>query len=507
MNKIEEYKREKNGLDVGADLPRYARDGWETITEADKELLKWLGVFFRRQTPGSFMLRLRFTHGRSNSAQFRAIADLSRDFGKEFVDLTTRQQIQLRWFGIDQVAEIWRRLEAVNLVSLQTGMDNIRGVTGCPVSGLTPNELFDAGPAARAYTAAFLGNRAYTNLPRKFNVLITACLDDCCPAVTQDIALTPAVRTIDGQAVPGFNAAVGGKQGSGGFHPAEPLDVFVPPEQAAELCSQITLLYRDYGPREARNRARLAFLIEDWGLERLRRELEQRCGWHLLPAGEPAQLPAAAKPHPADHIGIHPQRQPGLNYVGLAAPVGRLTARQLRETARLADAYGNGEIRLTIGQNLVIPNVPDGLLPALQKEPLLAELPAEPPPLMRGLVACTGVDYCHFAQVDTKSVALETTQALAAQLAAAGKTSPPLTFNWSGCPNACGNHAIADIGILGKKARIDGQVIAAADVFLNGRFAAADRGPAPVKRLENVPSEQLPAALAELVSELTESDG
>lgn len=181
MNQIEDYKREKDGLDVLADLPRYARDGWETITDGDKERLKWLGVFFRRRPPGSFMLRLRFTHGVSNAAQFRVIAALSRDFGKNSVDLTTRQQIQLRWFSIDQVAAIWQRLAAVNLTSWQTGMDNIRGVIGCPLSGITPNELFDAGPAVREYTAMFVGDRAYTNLPRKFNVVITACLDNCPP--------------------------------------------------------------------------------------------------------------------------------------------------------------------------------------------------------------------------------------------------------------------------------------------------------------------------------------
>ena len=501
MNRIEDYKREKDGLAALADLPRYAREGWETIDDGDKERLKWLGVFFRRQTPGSFMMRLRFTHGVSNSAQFRVIADLSRDFGKDFVDLTTRQQLQLRWFGIDQVAEIWRRLAAVDLVSLQTGMDNIRGVVGCPVAGLTPNELFDAGPAARAYTAAFLGNREYTNLPRKFNVVITACLDQCCHSLTQDIALTPAVQAGEDAAVKGFNVAVGGKQGSGGFHPAEPLDVFVPPELAAPLCSSITLLYRDYGPREARNKARLSFLLEDWGVARFRRELEKRAGYRLPPAGIAAELPAEAIPHPADHLGIHPQRQPGLNYAGLAAPVGRITGGQLRETARLAEEYGNGEIRLTIGQNLIIPNLPDALLPAFRQEPLLRELRPDPSPAMRGLVSCTGIDYCHFAQVDTKELALQTARDWENRLQQAGVATPSWTVHWSGCPNACGNHAVADLGILGKKARIDGQIVAAADIFRNGRLGDSGAA-APVKIRENVPCEQLPAELAKLAGEL-----
>ena len=189
MNKIEAYKEEENGLDVKEDLTRYAVEGWETITDGDKERLKWLGVFFRRQTPGNFMMRLRIPNGVSNSAQFRSIASVSSDFGKDFADITTRQQIQLRWFQIDQVQEIWERLEAVGIVSLQTGMDNIRGIVGCPVAGLTPNELFDASPVAREYNDIFVGDRAYTNLPPKFNVTITGCLDSRTHAVTQDIAV------------------------------------------------------------------------------------------------------------------------------------------------------------------------------------------------------------------------------------------------------------------------------------------------------------------------------
>ena len=189
MNKIEAYKEEENGLDVKEDLTRYAVEGWETITDGDKERLKWLGVFFRRQTPGNFMMRLRIPNGVSNSAQFRSIASVSSDFGKDFADITTRQQLQLRWFQIDQVQEIWERLEAVGIVSLQTGMDNIRGIVGCPVAGLTPNELFDASPVAREYNDIFVEDRVYTNLPPKFNVTITGCLDNRTHAVTQDIAV------------------------------------------------------------------------------------------------------------------------------------------------------------------------------------------------------------------------------------------------------------------------------------------------------------------------------
>ena len=498
MNKIEAYKEEKNGLDVRDDLPRYASEGWETISDGDKERLKWLGIFFRRQTPGHFMMRLRIPNGISNSAQFRAIAGISSDFGQDFADLTTRQQIQLRWFRMDEVQSIWDRLEAVGLVSLQTGMDNIRGIVGCPVAGLTPNELFDASAVVREYNDIFVGNREFTNLPRKFNVTITGCLDNCTHAVTQDIALTPAVRAIAGRKVNGFNVAVGGKQGSGGFRPATDLDVFVLPGDAAALCSEITLLFRDHGPREARNRCRMAFLVEKWGADRFRAELELRMGRPLLTGGTPVGSEAKS-----DHIGIHPQKEAGLNYVGLVVPVGRMTAGQMLEVAHLADSYGNGEIRLTAEQNLVIPNVPDGLLPALEREPLLLEFRPDPSPVMRRLVSCTGIDYCHFALLDTKALALKTSKYLERKV---DGDLPPLSINWSGCPNACGNHTVADIGLLGKKARVDGQVVEAVDIFLGGQVAAAAGivagGESAVKTLENVPCDELPETLAKVLENL-----
>ena len=498
MNKIEVYKEEKNGLDVKADLPRYAVDGWETITDGDKERLKWLGVFFRRQTPGHFMMRLRIPNGISNSAQFRAIASISSDFGKDFTDITTRQQIQLRWFEIDQVQDIWDRLEPVGIVSIQTGMDNIRGIVGCPVAGLTPNELFDASPVVREYNEIFVGNREFTNLPRKFNVTITGCLDNCTHPVTQDIALTPAVKSIAGEEVKGFNVTVGGKQGSGGFRPASDLDVFVLPRDAAQLCSEITLLFSDNGLREARNKSRLAFLIEEWGVDRFRQELEQRVGHPLLTSGSPVGSEAKS-----DHIGIHPQKEAGLIYAGLVVPVGRITAGQMLEVARLADNYGNGEVRITAEQNLIIPNVPDSLVPALEEEPLLQEFRADPSPVMRGLVSCTGIDYCHFALVDTKGLALKTSRYLEEKV---DSDLPALSINWSGCPNACGNHTVADVGLLGKKARVDGNVVDAVDVFLGGKVAEAlgvvTDGESSVKTLENVPCDELPETLAKVLESL-----
>lgn len=211
------------------------------------------------------MMRLRIPNGFMTAMQLRTIGEISSEFGKGFADITTRQQMQLRWFAINDVPEIWERLKAVDLISLQTGMDNIRGVIGCPVAGLTPNELFDASPVVQEFTRMFIGNKAYTNLPRKFNVTSTGCKEACTHAEAQDIAMTPATKKIAGAEVVGFNVAVGGKMGSGGYRIATPLDLFVTAQEAAAVCTHIVLIFRDHGWRELRTKARLAFLVENWG--------------------------------------------------------------------------------------------------------------------------------------------------------------------------------------------------------------------------------------------------
>jgi ferredoxin-nitrite reductase len=237
---------------------------------------------------------------------------------------------------IERVPAVIERLNAAGLSSLQTGMDNIRGIVGCPATGLTPRELLETAPIAAAFQRIFLGNKAFTNLPRKFNVTITGCLENCTGPETQDISMTPAVREGPAGEVAGFNLAVGGKQGSGGLTFATTLDAFVLPEDAAEVCAAIALIYRDHGPREARSKARLAFLIEEWGGPRFREALEERLKRPLLSAGRDARLARTT-----DHIGIFREKQAGLNYVGLKTPVGRVTADQLFELARLSGRLGD----------------------------------------------------------------------------------------------------------------------------------------------------------------------
>jgi len=289
----------------------------------------------------------------------------------------------------------------------------------------------------------------------------------------------------------GFNVVVGGKQGSGGYHPALPLDVFVSSEDAAELCSQITLVFRDYGSREARNKVRLAFLIDDWGVEKFRAEVERRVGCLLPRAG--ADLTGDDQ---TQHIGVFPQRQVSLSYVGLVVPVGRISTEQLLEVARLAEKYGNGDIRITPSQNLIIANVSNGELPQLLEEPLLQELRCDASPVMQGLVSCTGIDYCHFALIETKEMAMKTARYLEEKLELDG----PISVNWSGCPNACGNHLVADIGLMGKKIKVGGELVDAVDVYLGERFANIAHSPG--KALDSVPCAELPQVLETLIADL-----
>jgi ferredoxin-nitrite reductase len=511
-NKIEALKADKDGLDVLDDIHRYAAAPEPVrIPDDDAQRMKWYGLFVRKQTPGHMMLRLRAVCGRMTAAQWRVIADLSDEHGRGFCDLTTRQQVQLRWFTIHDVPDLWDRLHTVGLASQQTGMDNVRGVCGCPAAGVTPAELLDATAVAAEFTRLIVGRREFSNLPRKFNVTISGCLDNCTHPETQDLALVPAIKSgvgtpmrgesavdepIDAHAeegLRGFNILVGGKQGSGGFRPADSLDVFVLPDEAPPVCAEIVRIFRDHGPREARNRARMAFLLEERGAAWVRHELETRLGRPLARAGSDQR-----KTRHTDHVGVYRQKQHGLNHVGLLVPVGRITTRQMRGVADLADRYGNGEIRLTTRQNVVLPDVPDARLGDLTAEPILEELPYNPTPVLRGLISCTGIDYCHLALIETKGWAIEVARRLEEKLGDDAQRVAPLSIHWSGCSAGCGLHQASTIGLQGCRARQrDGHVVDAAHVFVDG---ACGPGARVGKELMNdVPCEQLAEALLPLV--------
>ena len=462
-NSVEGLKSLKwwNPLRVRDDLPAMIARGASALTPADKDLLKWVGVFFRKPTPGQFMMRIRMPNGFATSAQLRAIAEISRRIGNGILDITTRQQIELRGFTLDSVPEIWEKLRGVDLNSLQTGMDNVRNINGCALAGLTPDECLDASPVVFELNRIIVGaegNPEFANLPRKFNITITGCMANCTHNESQDIALVPARKG----ARMGFNILAGGKMGSGGFTIAQPLDVFVEPAEAAAVTAELVRIFRDHGPREARSKCRLAHLIEDWGIAELRYVLCERLMRDLERAGDDLRH----RGQHTDHLGVQPQKQTGLCSVGLAVVTGRTSADRVAELARLSDLYGTGRVRLTTGQNVVIPDVANGNVGALLGEPLLRELTPAPSPWLRGLIACTGTDYCSLAQIETKSRAIELSRALEQRL---GTEVSPLTIHWSGCPAACGNHQAADIGFRGLKANINGQLVEAVAIYTGGR--------------------------------------
>lgn len=489
MNKIEAIKAAKDGLDVIDDLARFAAEGFGSISDDDFERLKWYGVFRRKPTPGYFMVRLRIPNGILTSAQMRELGNLTVCFGRGTADITTRQNIQLRWITIEQVPALFERLRMVGLTSQQSGMDNVRNYVGCPIAGLDPDEVLDAAPLTSALQAAILGRRAYSNLPRKFNISISGCRQDCGHAQANDLGFTPATAP-DGTV--GFNVWVGGALGGKEPQLGEPLDAFVRPDEVVEVACRILEIFRDHGPRESRLHARLKVLLREWGVPRFRAAVERALGRPLPPAGRDE-----VRTHGGDHIGVHRQRQEGHVYVGLLVPVGRLEGRQMKELARLAEEYGAGELRLTTDQNVLIPHVHEQRLPALLAEPLLQELSPTPHPVMRGLVTCTGNDYCHFSLIDTKGRGLELARALAARLPA---LDPATRFRLhiSGCPHACGQHQIADVGLQAARVRRGSEVLDAADVFRGGRLGHDGR--LAQKTNDNVTFDELPDLLLPLIA-------
>ena len=493
-NSVEALKASKswNPLRIRGDLPELIANGVENLSAADKDLLKWVGIFFRKPTPGKFMMRIRMPNGFASSEQLRTIADLSRRLGNGALDITTRQQIELRGFTLDTVPAIWEKLRGVDLHSIQTGMDNVRNINGCALAGLTPGELFDASPVLFELDRIIVGSKGnpeFVNLPRKFNIVVTGCTENCTHAESQDIALVPAMQ----RGLKGFNILAGGKMGSGGFTIAAPLNVFVEPHEAGEVTAELVRIFRDHGPREARSQCRLAHLIADWGMEELRYVLCERLMRPLEAAGEDMRKKGAHE----DHLAIKPQKREGLRSVGLSVVTGRLNPDQMTELARLADLYGSGNIRLTTGQNAILTDVAVHHMPALLREPLLKEMSPAPSPFFRGLVACTGTDYCNLAQIDTKTYAVQISQALEDKL---GKAGSPLTMHWSGCPAGCGNHQAADIGFRGLRVNVGDKIVDAVAIYAGGKT-----GPEAVagqEVLDVVPcDDRLPGIVAGIVRE------
>ncbi|BDT13265.1 ferredoxin--nitrite reductase [Limnospira platensis NIES-39] len=468
LNKIEKAKADKDGLAVKDELEYFAKIGWEAMDKTDLEMrLKWLGVFFRPVTPGKFMLRLRIANGTLNSAQMRVLAEIVQRYGDDgSADITTRQNIQLRGIRLEDLPDIFSKLKAVGMTSIQSGMDNVRNLTGSPIAGIDPDELFDTRELLqkleRVITNQGEGNYAFSNLPRKFNIAIEGGRDNSIHAEINDLAFVPAYR----DDVLGFNVLVGGYLSAQRQVEAVPINVWVPAnDDVIKLSIAILTVYTQNGLteglRENRQRARLMWLVDTWGVERFRAEVQEEFGQTLATAALKDEITQDKK----DYLGVHPQKQQGYKFVGLHVPVGRLSADQMFEVARLAEVYGQGEIRLTVEQNLIIPYISEDKLEAFLAEPLLEVFSINPAPLTRSLVSCTGNNYCNFALIETKQRALKLARELDEEL----EISDRVRIHWTGCPNSCGQPQVADIGFIGTKARKDGKTVEAVDIYTGGK--------------------------------------
>jgi ferredoxin-nitrite reductase len=505
LNQVEQWKLERHPLDVrDAVVDRYAREGPEAIktVPGEAERLKWVGLYPQRQGGDAFMLRIKVPGGRLDAAQARVIGQVADEFargpapnpvfGDAYLDITTRQDVQLHWVRIGAVPEIWSRLEAVGMTTVQACGDSARNVLCCPVSGLDADEVLDAHPVARAVSDFFTGNREYANLPRKFKLSVTGCREDCAQAEINDIGLWPA-RLDDGRTV-GFNVLVGGGL-SDGPRMASDIDVFVPPDpdRVVELFRAIAQLFGELGNRENRGLARMRYLVQELGPERFRAELAARAAFALEPAGQ-----ALTRRYRGDHVGVHPQRQPGLHYVGLNVTVGRMAGRSLVEAARLAGEYGDGGLRLATDQNLILTGVPTGRVEALLAEPLLATHSPTPGAFERGVVACTGNEFCRFAIVETKARAATWARELDRRLGPDEAGDGIVRMHFSGCPASCAQPQIADIGFRGETAHRDNGIVEAVDIGLGGSLGT---DAAFVDWVEgSKPVDEVPEALAGLLA-------
>jgi len=492
-NQFERLKSEKDGLAVKAELEAFARMGWENIPEDDRDhRLKWLGIFFRKRTPGQFMLRLRLPNGILTSGQMRMLGAIIHPYGEQGVaDITTRQNLQLRGIPIEEMPQILGYLKEVGLTSIQSGMDNVRNITGSPLAGIDPDELIDVRGLTRKVqdmvTNNGEGNPSFSNLPRKFNIAICGCRDNSVHAEINDLAFVPAFK--NGRL--GFNVLVGGFFSARRCAEAIGLDVWVDPRDVVPLCEAVLLVYRDHGLRANRQKARLMWLIDEWGLEKFRAAVERQTGHPLLRAAEKDEVVW----HKRDLLGVHAQKQPGLNFVGLHVPVGRLNALEMMELARLAEVYGSGELRLTVEQNVLIPNVPDSRVASLLKEPLLKKFSPNPGPLQRGLVSCTGNQFCNFALIETKNRAVALMEELEAEL----EIPQTVRIHWTGCPNSCGQPQVADIGLMGTTVRKDGKPVEAVDIYMGGEVGKDAKLGECVR--QGIPCEDLKPVLVELLIE------
>ncbi len=455
LNANEAFKNDDDGLNVRARIENvYAREGFASIDPSDlRGRMRWWGLYTQRK-PGIdggrtgslephelddeyFLLRIRSDGGLLTPDQLRAIADVSQTYARDTADITDRQNIQLHWIRIEDVPEIWRRLESVGLSTNEACGDTPRVVLGSPVAGVAADEIIDGTPAIREIVRRYVGDPRFSNLPRKFKSAVSGSPRQDVAHEINDVSFVGVVHPEHG---PGFDVWVGGGLSTNPLL-SQRLGAWVPLAEVPDVYEAVISVFRDYGYRRLRTRARLKFLVNDWGAEKVREVMETQYLKRPMLDGPAAAAYAGRR----DHVGVHPQ-QDGRAYVGAAPTVGRVSGTILHRVGDLAEQYGSGQVRLTAQQKLVILDVEhDGV------EPLVAGLhelglEVRPSEFRRGTMACTGIEFCKLAIVETKATAASLVAELEDRLPTFDR---PLSIHVNGCPNSCARIQVADIGLKG----------------------------------------------------------
>ena len=489
----EKWKREEHPFDAYPRLVAQARDN-APPKPADNFRWRFYGLFYVAPAQNSYMCRLRIPNGALTHWQFAGLADLAESFGGGYLHVTTRANIQIREIEPKNATNIVEAVQDLGLWSKGAGADNIRNVTGTPTAGVDPQELIDTRPFARALHHHILNDRSLYGLPRKFNIAFDGAgrigaLED-----TNDIGFQ-AVEVRDGSGVaPGayFRLALGGITGHKDF--ARDTGVIVPPDEAVEVADGVLRVFIAHGDRTNRARARLKYVLDAWGFEKFLAAVEERLGRKLLRAPAEAIAPRPRQDRRA-HIGVHAQKQPGLNWIGVALPVGRLTPAQTRGLAEIARAFGDGGLRLTVWQNVLLTGVADAQVEAAVAAIAALGLSTQASPIRAGLVACTGNVGCRFAASDTKRHAEE----IATHCEAEAPIDTPLNIHLTGCHHSCAQHYIGDIGLLAARVPVDddGDTVEGYHILVGGGFA--EEAAIARELYQNVKATDAPGAVAQIL--------
>src|SRR3989441_1009833 len=502
--RAERLKRAVNPWEQLEAIRRFAREGYQSIPAAWlNTYFRWWGVYTQGDGIGavggkggegkavpSFMVRIRIPNGQLFSHQLRMIARFAERSARGQADITVRENVQLHWVPIEDLPDLLESLWRSGLTTMGTCGDVTRNVTGCPLAGVDADELVDASPLVQAATRMLNGNPDFYNLPRKYKITITGCRAWCSYPEINDIGMTAVRQPASGEV--GFSVRVGGGL-STTPHLAVRLGAFVHSNQALPVVRGITEIFRGSDVlRQDREKARLKFLFlqHGWTAERFQEELERRVGFSLDPA-------VAEEPPDdvyRDHVGIHGQKQDGYVYAGVAVLRGRLTADQMRTVADLADRYGTGELRTTTMQNLLILNVRRPQSEALARELEAAGLRLQASPFWRGTIACTGTEFCKLALTETKGFARWLVEEMEARMPGFDQH---LKIHVTGCPHSCGQHWIADLGIEGKKTKVEGTMVDAYYFCVGGAVGRHQRTARPIGY--RAPATEVPDAIERLL--------